>query len=186
MFCCVTLCVLFQSLLWQTQWVCPVGWTAGLISHGSVWPAPSPALLTPRTGQSSSTERSSAWHQGSAVILIPLIYSYYNVRILYVLITIGWCCFPSTDKIRVNESVCLAPRCLHWARAAAGADGPSGCSGRVLQIPSEARGRAELRRCLHHGRDRPHVDDHGAVRPLAAGPQPGSTRQSHGSKWVLR
>lgn len=86
----------------------------------------------------------------------------------------------------VNESTdCLGPWCLQWASSAAGAIRPSGSSGGVLQVPSEACGRAELRRCLHLRRDRPHTDEAGAVRPSTAGAQPCSIRQSHGTEWVL-
>lgn len=61
--------ILFQRLLWQTEWACLARWTAGLICHGWVWLVPSPVLLTPRSRQSSSTEKSSPWHQGSVVVL---------------------------------------------------------------------------------------------------------------------
>ena len=79
---------------------------------------------------------------------------------------------------------CLDPRCPRWACSAAGAVRSSGSSGRLLQIPPEACGRAKFRWCLHRRRDCADADVTGAVWPPTAGSQSGGIRQSHGPKWL--
>lgn len=80
--------------------------------RGWVWPALSPTPLTPRKRPSSSTERSSPWHQGSVVtwnirnceaLLRRFLNFFFLHHPLLALCRRGYCQYPQITKILLTK-----------------------------------------------------------------------------------